>query len=81
MITPTLGSIVQKGKLADCALAFDKQLKRVDLPTFGRPTIPHLSAISLLYFILFYGTAKLLQTAKKCKHLAVTSKKITTNYS
>ena len=33
VITPTLGSMVQKGKFADCALAFDKQLNRVDLPT------------------------------------------------
>src|SRR5690606_24802249 len=38
--TPTFGSIVQKGKLALCALAFDKQLNRVDFPTFGNPTIP-----------------------------------------
>jgi hypothetical protein len=35
-----LGSIVQNGKLALCAFAFDKQLKRVDFPTFGNPTIP-----------------------------------------
>jgi hypothetical protein len=32
--------MVQKGKFALCALAFDKQLNKVDLPTFGRPTIP-----------------------------------------
>src|SRR5690554_7675092 len=38
--TPTLGSIVQNGKFALCAFAFDKQLKSVDFPTFGRPTIP-----------------------------------------
>ena len=50
LITPTFGSIVQKGKFADCALAFDKQLKRVDLPTLGSPTIPHCKAI---YYILF----------------------------
>ena len=41
LITPTLGSMVQKGKLAACALVFDKQLKRVDLPTLGKPMIPH----------------------------------------
>jgi hypothetical protein len=34
------GSMVQKGKFALCALAFDKQLKRVDFPTLGNPTIP-----------------------------------------
>ncbi len=45
VMTPTLGSIVQKGKLAACAFAFDRQLNRVDLPTLGRPTIPHCKAI------------------------------------
>jgi hypothetical protein len=44
---PTFGSIVQKGKLADCALALDKQLNSVDFPTLGNPTIPHFNAISL----------------------------------
>ena len=43
---PRLGSIVQKGKLAAWALALLKQLKSVDFPTLGSPTIPH--------FILFY---------------------------
>ena len=37
---PILGSIVQKGKLALCALALVKQLNNVDFPTFGNPTIP-----------------------------------------
>jgi hypothetical protein len=37
---PIFGSIVQKGKLALCALVLDKQLNKVDLPTFGNPTIP-----------------------------------------
>jgi hypothetical protein len=36
---------VQKGKFAACAFALDKQLKRVDFPTFGRPTIPHFKDI------------------------------------
>jgi len=40
LVTNTLFSIVQKGKFAACAFAFDKQLKSVDLPTFGSPTIP-----------------------------------------
>ena len=38
--TPIFGSIVQNGKFALWAFAFDKQLKRVDFPTFGNPTIP-----------------------------------------
>jgi hypothetical protein len=41
VITPTLGSIVQNGKFAASALALDRALNNVDLPTFGRPTIPH----------------------------------------
>jgi hypothetical protein len=45
VITPILGSIVQKGKLADCAFAFDRQLNKVDLPTLGNPTIPHFNAM------------------------------------
>jgi hypothetical protein len=44
-IVPTFGSIVQKGKFADWALALDKQLNKVDLPTFGNPTIPHFNDI------------------------------------
>ena len=45
VITPTFGSMVQNGKLADCALVLLRQLKRVDLPTLGRPTMPHCNAI------------------------------------
>src|ERR1700712_845961 len=51
VITPTFGSIVQKGKFAACALAFDKQLKRVDLPTFGKPTIPHCKPILYMFLV------------------------------
>ena len=47
VMTPTLGSMVQKGKLAACALALDKQLKSVDFPTLGSPTMPHFNDISL----------------------------------
>ena len=54
VMTPTFGSIVQKGKLADCAFALDKQLKRVDLPTLGKPTIPHCNAIILSCYRLFF---------------------------
>ena len=32
---------------AACAFALDRQLKSVDLPTFGSPTIPHCNAIIL----------------------------------
>ena len=37
-------------RTAACAFALDKQLKSVDLPTFGRPTIPHCKAI--IYFVI-----------------------------
>src|SRR5690606_17525133 len=40
--TPVLGSMVQKGKLAAAMPALVRALNRVDLPTFGRPTMPHL---------------------------------------
>jgi hypothetical protein len=41
-----LGSMVQNGKFADCALALLKQLNNVDFPTLGSPTIPHFNDIS-----------------------------------
>ena len=45
--TPTFGSIVQKGKFAACALLeFVSALNNVDLPTLGKPTIPHLKLIT-----------------------------------
>jgi hypothetical protein len=47
-MVPTFGSMVQKGKLAACAFAFDKQLNKVDLPTLGNPTIPHFSDIIIV---------------------------------
>ncbi|MFT5258059.1 MAG: hypothetical protein ACI9KF_001699, partial [Arenicella sp.] len=54
--TPMFGSIVQKGKLALCAFAFDKQLNKVDFPTFGNPTIPA--------FIFFGVSIKKVQESK-----------------
>src|SRR5690606_18537951 len=45
--TPTLGSIVQNGKLAAAMPARVSALKRVDLPTFGRPTMPHVMPMVL----------------------------------
>jgi hypothetical protein len=52
--------MVQNGKFAACALALDRQLKRVDLPTFGSPTIPAFKAIFLVRFCYF--AAKLVQS-------------------
>ena len=39
---PVFGSMVQNGKLAASIPALVKALKSVDLPTFGKPTIPQL---------------------------------------
>ena len=47
---PEFGSIVQKGKFSAAMPALVKALNRVDLPTLGKPTIPHLTAI--YYFFL-----------------------------
>jgi len=49
---PMFGSIVQKGKLAACAFFEDvKALNKVDLPTLGNPTIPHLNPIQILIYL------------------------------
>src|SRR5690606_24587915 len=45
--TPTLGSIVQKGQLAAAMPARVSALKRVDLPTFGRPTMPQVMPVAV----------------------------------
>src|SRR5690348_1067561 len=46
--TPTFGSIVQNGKFAAAMPALVRALKSVDLPTLGRPTMPHWMAIQNL---------------------------------
>ena len=48
---PIFGSIVQKGKLAASAF-FDavSALNKVDFPTFGSPTIPHLNPFKVLVY-------------------------------
>ena len=45
LVEPTLGSMVQNGKLALWALPELTQLNKVDFPTLGSPTIPHFRAI------------------------------------
>jgi hypothetical protein len=51
--SPTLGSIVQKGKFAAWAAAVRvNALNKVDLPTFGNPTIPILKPMTLSRFAL-----------------------------
>ena len=44
---PVLGSIVQNGKFSAAIPALVSALNKVDLPTLGRPTIPHLKPILL----------------------------------
>ena len=51
-VDPIFGSIVQNGKFALCALPELTQLKSVDFPTLGRPTMPHLSAMCLSFKFL-----------------------------
>ena len=58
-MVPKLGSMVQNGKFADWALAFDKQLNKVDLPTLGIPTIPHFKAILLFLMLKRYNDVML----------------------
>ena len=41
----SFGSIVQKGKFSACACDLVSTLKKVDLPTFGRPTMPTLRLV------------------------------------
>ena len=41
----TFGSIVQKGKFSASIFCEVSALNKVDLPTFGNPTIPHLMLI------------------------------------
>ena len=50
VICPICASIVQKGKFAACAFALERQLKSVDFPTLGKPTIPALRAINIFNF-------------------------------
>ncbi len=45
--TPMFGSIVQNGKFAAAMPALVSALKSVDLPTFGKPTMPHLIPIGM----------------------------------
>jgi hypothetical protein len=59
--------MVQKGKLADWALALDKALKRVDLPTLGRPTIPHWRPIGTGNFLGVAEMSTYLPAGKPCK--------------
>ena len=48
---PTLGSMVQNGKLAASALALaTTALNKVDFPTLGSPTIPALSIVDFRFW-------------------------------
>jgi hypothetical protein len=42
---PEFGSMVQNGKFSAAMPALVRALNRVDLPTLGRPTMPHLKPI------------------------------------
>ena len=49
---PIFGSIVQKRKIGGLGgCGFVSALNKVDLPTFGRPTIPHLNPINIPFAV------------------------------
>ena len=50
-------------KIRRLRLALDRQLKRVDLPTLGSPTIPHCKAIEYLSFLIL----SVRQASAKCR--------------
>ncbi len=50
---PVFGSMVQNGKFSAAIAAFVNALNNVDLPTFGRPTIPQLKPMKPLTNVLF----------------------------
>jgi hypothetical protein len=54
--TPVFGSIVQNGKFAASIPALVNALKSVDLPTLGKPTIPHLKPILLPSILLDFDS-------------------------
>jgi hypothetical protein len=45
-----------KAKLDVSAFVFDTQLKSVDFPMFGKPTMPHFRAMFFVYY--FFESAK-----------------------
>src|SRR5690606_4127191 len=53
--TPRFGSIVQNGKLAAAMPALVSALKSVDLPTFGRPTMPHWMPMTVRFWNSGFG--------------------------
>ncbi len=56
--SPTFGSMVQNGKFAACAAAvLVNALNKVDLPTFGNPTIPILNPMALLLLALLRASS------------------------
>ena len=51
---PWLGSIVQKGKFSAAIFDAVRALNKVDLPTLGKPTIPHFKDISYSVYLRLY---------------------------
>src|SRR4029077_3607850 len=72
-ISPTFGSVMPKWSFAACAAAVCvSALKSVDLPTFGRPTMPHLNPMIYPYRLLvapsFGGGLILVVDEALCTH-------------
>jgi hypothetical protein len=53
---PTLELLLVNAKLVVSTFVSDMQLKRVDLPTFATPIIPHCKAIIIAYLKFDKGT-------------------------
>ena len=62
VMTPTLGSIVQK-EIRRLRLGVGQAVEKVDLPTLGSPTIPHCKAIEYLSFLIL----SVRQASAKCR--------------
>src|SRR5690606_40106714 len=61
---PVFGSMVQNGKFSAAIAALVKALKSVDLPTFGKPTIPQLRPMKYLAKALYKNCPRFYMKAR-----------------
>jgi hypothetical protein len=67
LTSPTFGSMVQNGKFAACAEAvLVSALNKVDLPTFGKPTIPILKPMMHSFIFKPLLSAPVQQSKQNC---------------
>ncbi len=82
---PLFGSMVQKGKFSAAIPDLVKALNRVDLPTFGRPTMPQLNPMVLpssksqafwlcrVFIARFHSPAKISGSTPRAKSILASS--------